>query len=148
MTRAGQAELRFDLANHPLLAEVLGIPNKIVCPNRTVGTGMEVLCITSHNVRSHRTNLQQHGNLLTSLNQPRLQEYANAIHSRGVALENCWGFVDGTVTPICRPGQHQRSVYNSHKRVHAIKFQCVVAPNGLVANLYGPTGMHLTRMAK
>lgn len=25
-----------------------------------------------------------------------------------------------------------------HKRVHAIKFQSVVAPNGLIANLYGP----------
>ena len=27
---------------------------------------------------------------------------------------------------------------NEHKRVHAIKYQSVVAPNGLVANLYGP----------
>ena len=40
-----QAEFRFDLADLPLLAEVLGIPNKIVCPNRTVATGMEALCI-------------------------------------------------------------------------------------------------------
>ena len=31
----------------------------------------------------------------------------------------------------------QRSLYNGHKRVHAIKFQSVVAPNGLIANLYG-----------
>ena len=29
-------------------------------------------------------------------------------------------------------------LYNGHKKVHAIKFQSVVAPNGLVANLYGP----------
>ena len=29
-------------------------------------------------------------------------------------------------------------MYNGHKRVHAIKFQSVVAPNGLIANLYGP----------
>ena len=29
-------------------------------------------------------------------------------------------------------------MYNGHKNVHAIKFQSVVAPNGLVANLYGP----------
>ena len=78
-----------------------------------------------------------HGYLLTNLNQPwlqphRLEEYANTIHNGGAALENCWGFVDGTVSgPICRPVQHQRSVYNGHKRVHAIKFQSVVAPNGL-----------------
>ena len=29
-------------------------------------------------------------------------------------------------------------MYNGRKNVHAIKFQSVVAPNGLVANLYGP----------
>ena len=33
---------------------------------------------------------------------------------------------------------HCKEVYTSlHKRVHAIKFQSVVAPNGLIANLYG-----------
>ena len=73
-----------------------------------------------------------HGHLLTDFNQPwlhpdRLQEYADAIHDAGGALENCWGFVDGTVRPICRPGEHQRLMYNGHKRVHAIKFQSVVA---------------------
>ena len=28
-------------------------------------------------------------------------------------------------------------MYNGHKKVHAIKFQSVVAPNGLIANLFG-----------
>ena len=46
--------------------------------------------------------------------------------------------MDGTVRPICRPKQHQRAVYNGHKRVHALKFQSVVTPNGLIANLFGP----------
>ena len=32
----------------------------------------------------------------------------------------------------------QRTVYNEHRRVHAIKFQAIATPNGLVANLYGP----------
>ena len=27
---------------------------------------------------------------------------------------------------------------NGHERVHALKFQSVVAPNGVIANLYGP----------
>ena len=53
-------------------------------------------------------------------------------------LENCWGFVDGTVRPLCRPGENQRIMYNGHKKVHAIKFQSVVEPNGLIANLFGP----------
>ena len=32
----------------------------------------------------------------------------------------------------------QRVIYNGHKRVHALKFQSIVTPNGLIANLYGP----------
>ena len=54
------------------------------------------------------------------------------------ALDNCWGFVVGTVRPVCRPSQMQRAIYNGHKKVHALKFQSVVAANGLIANLYGP----------
>jgi len=68
----------------------------------------------------------------------KLREYADAVYAKGAALEFCWGFVDGTVRPICRPSQHQRAVYNGHKRVHALKFQSVVAPNGLIANMFGP----------
>ena len=81
--------------------------------------------------------------LLTDLDQlwlspQNLQTFADAVHNRGAALDNCWGFVDGTVRPICRPGRDQRAVYNGHRRVHALKFQSVAAPNGLIANLYGP----------
>ena len=81
--------------------------------------------------------------LLSDLNQPwlfieNLQSFADAISNKGAALDNCWGFVDGTVRPICRPTRNQRAVYNGHKRVHALKFQSVVAPNGMIANLFGP----------
>ena len=81
--------------------------------------------------------------LLSSFNQPwlrpaQLEEFCNVIPDKGAALDNCWGFIDGTVRPICRPGQMQRGLYNGNKKVHALKFQSVAAPNGLVANLYGP----------
>lgn len=66
--------------------------------------------------------------------------YADAVADKGAALSNCFGFVDGTVRPICRPGKDQKVVYNGHKRVHALKFQSVPLPNGLVAHLYGPVG--------
>ena len=39
---------------------------------------------------------------------------------------------------MCHPGQNQRLLYNGHKRYYCIKFQSVVAPNGLIANLFGP----------
>ena len=67
-----------------------------------------------------------------------LDTYAPSVHSKGAALQNCFGFVDGTVRPIDRPDEHQSMMYNGHKRVHAIKFQSVALPNGLIANLYGP----------
>ena len=87
----------------------------------------------------------KYGHLLTSFEQAwldpcMLKRYADAIHDKGAALDNCWGFIDGTVRPICRPQMNQKTVYNGHKRVHALKFQSVVASNGLIANLFGPVG--------
>ena len=96
---------------------------------------------------------ERHSYLLQDLDQPwlspeNLQLYATAIHDKDAALNNCWGVVDGTVRPICRPKQNQRIVYNGHKRVHALKFQSVGAPNGLIANLFGPVAgkRHDSRM--
>ena len=86
-----------------------------------------------------------HGHRITQLNhqvlsQPLLQVYSDTIAAQGSALDNCFVFVDGTVRPICRPAEHQRAVYNGHKRVHALKFQYVALPNGLIGHLYGPVG--------
>ena len=33
-----------------------------------------------------------------------------------------------------------RVLYNGHKRVHALKFQSVVLPSGMIAHMYGPVG--------
>ena len=41
---------------------------------------------------------------------------------------------------IARPDENQRVGYNGHKRVHALKFQSVALPNGIIANMYGPVG--------
>ena len=67
-----------------------------------------------------------------------MQEYAEVIHEKGAALENSWGFIDGTVRAISRTETNQRVMYNGHKKMHVIKFQSIVAPNGLIGNLYGP----------
>ena len=72
------------------------------------------------------------------LNPPALQIYAQVISQRGSPLQNCFGFVDGTVRPIARPDNNQRIVYNGHKRVHALKFKSLALPNGIVGHLYGP----------
>lgn len=53
-------------------------------------------------------------------------------------LSSCVGFVDGTVRPMCRPIYDQRTSYNGHKRTHAIKFQGVMFPDGIIAAMHGP----------
>jgi len=70
------------------------------------------------------------------LSPPLLQEYADTIHAKGVPLENCSGFIDGTVRPIARPDQWQRIVYNGYKPVHSVKVQSVALPNGLFVLVY------------
>ena len=75
-------------------------------------------------------------------NPRSLEEYTYAVSRKGAPLDNCFGFVDGTVRPITRPGENQRVLYNGHKHVHAIKFQSVALPNGLIANMFGPVGKY------
>ena len=73
------------------------------------------------------------------LNPAALNQYADAISNKGAALENCFGFIDGTVRTISRPDANQRIVYSEHKRVHS----SVVLPNGLIGHLYGPVGRYM-----
>jgi len=165
-----ETEVRFGITDLPLLLRALAIPEIFTCANGSVCSGAEGLLILlkrfSYRCRLldmiprfgrsvHEMSLilnevigfihTNHGYLLRDLDQPwlssqHLENFVLAVHGKGAALENCWRFVDGTVRPICRPGENQRVMYNGHKRVHAIKFQSVVAPNGLIANLYGPVG--------
>ena len=84
-----------------------------------------------------------HHQRIETWNQPHLQphilqQYADSIHARGAPLDNCFGFIDGTLCKINRPKIDQRVVYNGHKRIHALKFQSLVLPNGIIDNLRGP----------
>ena len=83
------------------------------------------------------------GVLLQRSDQPwlaliHLEEFAQAVHAQNGSLQNIWGFIDGTVWAISRPIIGQRLMFNGHKRVHSLKFQSVVSPNGLIANLHWP----------
>ena len=78
-----------------------------------------------------------HGHRLTQWNHqimspPPLQRYADSVSTQGVPLKKCFGFTDGTVRPICRPLDLQEVVYNGHKQVHALKFQSLTLPFGLI----------------
>ena len=161
-------EFRFLRRDLETLADALQIPEKIVCPQRTIcwkieglciflkrvaypcrytdmvphfGRNPTELCLIFNQVLDHVYDTHQHR--MQSWNQFFLQpnmlrEYADAIERKGAPLTNCFGFVDGTVLRICRPTANQRVVYNGHKRVHGIKFQSVALPNGLIGNFDGP----------
>ena len=152
------------------MADVLQIPETVRCEQRSVCGRIEGLCMLLRRLAYpcrysdmiHRfarpvpeicmiTNtvmdfiFDHHAHRLTQwnpsiMNAQALKSYADAVSARGAALQNCFGFVDGTVRPIARPGEHQRLVYNGHKRVRSLKFQSLVLPNGLIANMYGPIG--------
>lgn len=65
-----------------------------------------------------------------------------------------FGFIDCTIRAICRPGggpagrggagarRHdpliQRSFYQGWKKLHGLKWQAVVLPNGMIADCWGP----------
>ncbi|KAK1941331.1 hypothetical protein P3T76_007197 [Phytophthora citrophthora] len=77
-----------------------------------------------------------------------LQDYADAVFDAGGLLQNVWAFIDGTVRGICRPRTRhikrdgmfmsQKSVYNGHKRKHALEYQTLTTPDELIVHLYGP----------
>lgn len=163
-------EFRVKKEDVPRLADVLQIPETVRCEQRSVCGRIEGLCMLLRRLAYpcrysdmiHRfarpvpeicmiTNtvmdfiFDHHAHRLTQwnpsiMNAQALQSYADAVSARGAPLQNCFGFVDGTVRPIARPGEHQRLVYNGHKRVHSLKFQSLALPNGLIANMYGPIG--------
>ena len=167
------SEFRVQKCDLPKLADALDIPDSFHCYQGSVSGGMEGLCMLLRRlaypcrysdmvprfgrpipVLSMVTNevldfiYDTHSHRLTQWNHailapPLLQSYADAIYAKGAAIDNCFGFIDGTVRPIARPGEYQRIVYNGHKRVHALKFQSLALPNGIIGNMFGPVGEYI-----
>ena len=96
------------------------------------GRSVSQLCMMANHVMNF---IYKRWHQLSPVN---LKKYADYIHQSGAPLENCCGFVDGTVHSVCRPGEGQRQLYNGHKRVHGIKLQLIVCSDGMIANLFEP----------
>ena len=67
-----------------------------------------------YNTHNHLITQRNH----TLLSPRALEVYAETIHEKGAALENCFGFVDGTVRPIARPDEHQGIMYQGSSKVY------------------------------
>ena len=73
------------------------------------------------------------------LRPSELARYANAIHQRGAPIKTVFGFIDCTIWRIAHPTWFQRQAYNGHKKFHALEFQALMLPNGIIGHLYGPS---------
>lgn len=150
------------------MVDALEIPDNIIIPSGSVFSGLEALCLTCARFRTagdlHELSTKHcctqsaiseivnwtvtfidntwshlfdfdYAHLLAPAN---LQKYANVIHDAGAPLKGVWGFIDCTFRRICRPSQWQRQAYTGHKRIHALKFQAIMLPNGMFGHLFGP----------
>ena len=161
------SEFRFLKNDIYRLKNVLQIPDRIKTYNRLSVDGIEALCIflkrfaypcryfdfvskfgrpipdyciISSDIMNRIYGRFMH--LLDDFNMPimnsdLLEKYCTAIVRKVSALQNCFGFIDETVRAISRPGVNQKTVYNGHKKVYALKFQSGVLPNGIIAHMYG-----------
>jgi hypothetical protein len=67
----------------------------------------------------------------------RLEEFCAAVKVKsGHSL--CFGFIDGTVRPMCKPSFLQGINYTGKDRTHALKYQALTCPDGMFLQLCGP----------
>ena len=132
------SEFRFHKSDLSILSEALHLPNYFICQQGTICDGIEGLCIALRRFaypcrlsdlipRFGRpvpelsmisslvvdTIYQEHNQRITQWNDtlldlPLLETYARTIQQNGSPLQNCFGCIDGTVRPVCRPDQNQK----------------------------------------
>lgn len=71
------------------------------------------------------------------LSAHKLQEFASAVY-RVCEVPHIFSFIDGTVRPTAKPEINQGVMYNGKDRVHALKYQCLCTPDGIMRHVTGP----------
>lgn len=124
-----------------ILLRRLAYPNRLVDLEEKFGRAKSSLSSISNTVLdivfANKSHLLHDLRNLNWLTEVRLRQYAAAVGAM-CPVQNCWGFIDGTARPICRPSQRQEEYYSGHKRVHCVKYQSVVCPDGIIASMMGP----------
>lgn len=66
----------------------------------------------------------------------RMNDFAKAVDRYSMGkFDRCVAFVDGTIIKMCKPTTDEDVFYTMYKKSHGIKFQAVVAPDGMVVAL-------------
>jgi hypothetical protein len=66
-----------------------------------------------------------------------LKKFTEAIKKKS-GFDICFGFLDATIRPTCKPSIGQKEYYNGKDRLHAIKFQICNTPDGIIQHIDGP----------
>ncbi|EIN09893.1 hypothetical protein PUNSTDRAFT_66662 [Punctularia strigosozonata HHB-11173 SS5] len=160
--------LRFTVNEIISLTQALEIPDPVITTSRHRFSAVEAFCLLCARFRSaadlHELTIKYRrsgsalsevvnflvihlddtwGHLLgldnrALLSPCRLKQYAEATDHVGAMGMQVWAFIDCTIRVICRPTWHQRQAYNGHKKYHALKYQALALPDGLIGHLYGP----------
>lgn len=124
-----------------ILLRRLAYPNRLVDLEPLFGRSgpglSEIANFVCDLIYNNFGHLLSHLRNLPWLNLDRLRTYSQAVHEKGGAIANCWGFIDGTTRAICRPTENQQAYYSGHKRYHCVKYQAVTCPDGIIVNLKG-----------
>ena len=121
-----------------MLLRRLAYPNRLVDMRPFFRCSVEEISLICNTMLQEIFDL--HHDKLENIFQPWVDHahFAQVILSHGAALRNIWGFIDGTLKGMCRPGIGQRELYSGHKRHHGLKYQHIMCPNGLVCHAWGP----------
>ncbi|THU76384.1 hypothetical protein K435DRAFT_824585 [Dendrothele bispora CBS 962.96] len=72
------------------------------------------------------------------LTRHKLADCAFAVQQKGCPLDVIASFIDGTLQDTARPSRNQRILYNGWKRIHCLKYQILITPDGIIIHVFGP----------
>jgi len=130
------AELRVRKQEITLLTDVLQLPVTIRCHQRTTCDRTEALCML---LKRFSYPWCRYSDMIHRFARP-VPEINMITNSDESYIFEPWSSLMEPSDQFFWPGQHQRIVYNGHKRVHSLKFPSVALPNGLIGNMYEPVG--------
>ena len=91
--------------------------------------------VVGHLIGRYRDLLFWDENRLT---RETIEVYPTAIERKG-GVRKVWGFIDGTMRAVCRQNKNQELYYSGYKKCHAVKYQALSTPDGLIVHLAGPS---------
>jgi hypothetical protein len=153
---------RFDLPALVQLEEALGLSGSLVTGHGTVYSGWEGLCIYTRRLayparwedltqtfgrscgtlceifcdvgeRLWRRWRRRILNFDWEYLRPRFLEFSEAMQWRGCPVNNAFCSIDTKFHPIARPTKYQGTFYTGYKKLHGLKSETALSPDGLTA---------------